>query len=67
MTVSPVALAATFGEEDIVVTNMESKCLLRAAIGQVTREFEDVIYFPAFELVTSLDPNSHFERTAAAC
>ncbi|WP_349438000.1 GSCFA domain-containing protein [Pararhizobium sp. A13] len=60
MTVWPVALAATFGEEDIVVTNTESKCLLRAAIGQVTREFEDVIYFPAFELVTSLDAERAF-------
>ena len=53
MTVSPVALERTFSGDDIVVANCEGKSLLRAVLGQIAREFENVVYFPAYELVTS--------------
>lgn len=52
LTVSPVALARTFQDADVVTTNTESKAVLRAVLGQVCREKENVHYLPSFELVT---------------
>jgi hypothetical protein len=53
MTVSPVALERTFSDCDIFVANAESKAILRAVLGQVSREFPSVTYFPAYEAVMS--------------
>lgn len=50
LTVSPVALERTFRDMDVVVANMESKTLLRAAAGQICREYPNVHYLPSFEL-----------------
>jgi hypothetical protein len=50
LTVSPVALERTFRDMDVVVANMESKTLLRAAAGQICREYANVHYLPSFEL-----------------
>jgi len=52
MSVSPVPLARTFTENDVVTTNGEGKAILRAAIGQITREFDNVTYIPSYEVVT---------------
>lgn len=52
MSVSPVPLARTFSDNDVVTTNGEGKAILRAAIGQVAREFDNVIYVPSYEVVT---------------
>lgn len=51
MTVSPVGLERTFSGRDICVANMEGKSILRAVLGQVEREFAQVRYFPAYEIV----------------
>jgi hypothetical protein len=51
VTVSPVPLERTFSEDDIYVASTEGKCTLRAVLGQVSREFDHVIYFPAYEMV----------------
>jgi|GEM_PF-1217538 hypothetical protein len=53
MTVSPVGLERTFSGKDIYVANMEGKSVLRAVLGQVEREYSQVRYFPAYELVMS--------------
>jgi hypothetical protein len=58
MTVSPVALERTFSTSDIYVANSESKAILRAVLGQVSREFPSVTYFPAYEAVMSNGPAS---------
>jgi GSCFA family len=59
LTVSPVALERTFQEGcDIVTVNTESKSILRAVLGQVSRERENIIYLPSFEFVTA----SGYER-----
>lgn len=50
LSVSPVPLANTFSSDDIYVANTESKSVLRAVAGQVSREFEGVYYFPAYEI-----------------
>ncbi len=55
LSVSPVALKQTFSGSDIVVANMESKSILRAVAGALSREFENVIYWPSYEIVVSRD------------
>lgn len=52
LTVSPVALARTFQDADVVTANTEGKSVLRAVLGQVCRERDNVHYLPSFELVT---------------
>jgi hypothetical protein len=49
-TVSPVPLGRTFTDLDVVVANLESKCMLRTAAGDVARRFDTVDYFPSFEI-----------------
>jgi hypothetical protein len=51
LTVSPVPLHQSFNENDIFVSNFESKCTLRAVVTKVCREFDWAYYFPAFEMV----------------
>jgi hypothetical protein len=50
LTVSPVALGRTFTGRDVVVANMESKSVLRAVAGQIAREFDQVTYWPSYEV-----------------
>ena len=47
--VSPVPLGRTYTPKDVYISNMESKSLLRAAVGQLTQEYDNVIYFPSYE------------------
>ena len=54
VTVSPVPLERTFSGRDIVVANAEGKAILRAAVGEFARAHDDVVYFPAYEIVTAL-------------
>ena len=53
LTVSPVSLSRTFQDSDVVTVNTESKSILRAVLGQVSRERDSVIYLPSFEFVTA--------------
>ncbi len=55
LTVSPVPLARTFTDKDVVIANMESKSLLRAVSGQLQREFDNVIYWPSYEIAARED------------
>ena len=54
ITVSPIALERTFSDRDILIANCEGKSLLRAVLGEFSRIHDDVMYFPAYEMVTSL-------------
>lgn len=60
LTVSPVPLSRTFQDEDIVTINTESKSILRAVLGQVCRERQNVIYLPSFEFVSSRSPEQSY-------
>ena len=53
-TVSPIPLARTFTDNDVFVATTEGKAILRAAVGEVEREMENVTYFPAYEIVHSI-------------
>ncbi len=53
MTLSPIALQATFRPIPCIVANTESKAILRAALGEMMRTTQDerLFYFPSYEVV----------------
>ena len=51
ITTSPVPLSATYSGEDILVANMYSKSVQRAAIGEFVSKHSNVDYFPSYESV----------------
>jgi len=50
LTVSPVPLTATMSGNHVVVATMESKSILRAVAGAVSRQYSFVDYFPSYEI-----------------
>lgn len=52
LTVSPVPLVATAEARHVLAATVYSKSVLRVAAEMAAREFEDVHYFPAYEIVT---------------
>jgi len=61
LTVSPVPLAATATGKHVYVANFYSKSVLRVACEQIANSNEDVVYFPAFEMVLGIDAYKHFD------
>jgi hypothetical protein len=57
LTVSPVPLGRTFGEDDIIVANMTSKSTLRVAARAFAAASEGVDYFPSYEAVMLSHPD----------
>ncbi|MBK1636849.1 GSCFA domain-containing protein [Rhodovulum adriaticum] len=55
-TVSPVPMAATFRDCDVLTANAYSKAVQRAALEQFAAETEGVDYFPSYESVALSDP-----------
>lgn len=53
LTVSPVPLTATASGLHVMQATVYSKAVLRAVAGQMTAMFEDVDYFPSFEIVAN--------------
>jgi hypothetical protein len=53
--VSPVPLGRTFTDDDIVIANGYSKAQLRAVAGQIDAEFDNVIYWPSYEIALRAD------------
>ena len=51
VTVSPVPLAATFTNEDVVSANTYSKSVLRAVATDFAEDHGNVDYFPSYEMV----------------
>ncbi|MGB3209235.1 MAG: GSCFA domain-containing protein [Desulforhopalus sp.] len=52
LTVSPVPLAATFEPRHVLVSTTYSKSVLRVAAESVSRRFDNVLYFPSYEIIT---------------
>jgi hypothetical protein len=52
LTVSPVALIATFEDRHVLVSNTLSKAALRVVADEVSRACENVVYFPSYEMIT---------------
>ena len=55
LTVSPVGLGRTYTGKDVVVATVEAKSILRAVTAEICREFENVSYWPSYELATRDD------------
>ncbi|MGB0505426.1 MAG: GSCFA domain-containing protein [Pikeienuella sp.] len=56
-TLSPIPLIATFRDNSCLTSNSVSKAVLRVAIDETVREFEDegyLSYWPSYELVTDV-------------
>jgi hypothetical protein len=53
LTVSPVPLTATYSKNNVLVATMESKSILRAVAGSLSRDLEYVDYFPSYEIINS--------------
>lgn len=53
LTVSPVPLTATSGDDHVLVASTYSKSLLRAVAGQLAGSLDFVDYFPSYEIVTN--------------
>lgn len=60
VSVSPVPLAMTFRDQDVVQANTYSKSVLRAAAEGFVNMFDDCHYFPSYEIATSSDPSLVF-------
>lgn len=53
LTVSPVPLTATASDDHVLVATTYSKSVLRAVCGSLSKEFDNVDYFPSYELITA--------------
>lgn len=53
ITVSPVPLTATASGQHVEVATCYSKSTLRSVCGELTATYEDVDYFPSYEIITS--------------
>lgn len=53
LTVSPVPLTATASGNHVLVATTYSKSVLRAVCGSMVETFDDVDYFPSYELIAS--------------
>lgn len=51
ITTSPVSLARTYTDEDVLIANMQSKSVLRAVTGEVCAGHANIDYFPSYESV----------------
>jgi hypothetical protein len=53
LTVSPVPLTATASDRHVMVATVHSKSILRAAAGELASRYDDIDYFPSYEIVTN--------------
>jgi hypothetical protein len=53
LTVSPVPLTATASKEHVLSATTYSKSVLRAVAGFLSSSFDDIDYFPSYEIVAS--------------
>ncbi len=52
LTVSPVALMATYEDRHVLVSTVHSKSVLRVVAGSVSAARPNVAYFPSYEIIT---------------
>ncbi|MES2996859.1 MAG: GSCFA domain-containing protein [Verrucomicrobiota bacterium] len=53
ITVSPVPLTATAGPHHVLQATTHSKSVLRAVAGSLADDYEDIDYFPSYEIITA--------------
>jgi hypothetical protein len=52
LTVSPVALAATYEDRSVLVSTTYSKAVLRVTADSMIRHYDWIDYFPSYEIIT---------------
>jgi hypothetical protein len=52
LTVSPVPLVATAEDRHVLVSTTYSKSVLRVVCGELDAQYDDVAYFPSYEVIT---------------
>jgi hypothetical protein len=62
VTVSPVALGATFSSDPVTVRNSYSKSVLRAVVEHLRFEFPRIDYYPSYERVMYADRRTAFDE-----
>lgn len=60
-TVSPVPLHGTFTNRDVILANLYSKSTLLCAAVESASKYDNVDYFPSYEMVTNSDRNTSWE------
>jgi hypothetical protein len=60
LTVSPVPLIATMEPRHVLVSTTYSKSVLRVACDIIERRFSEVIYYPAYEIITGNYARSNY-------
>lgn len=53
LTVSPVPLTATASDDHVLVATTQSKATLRAIAGDFAASYENISYFPSYELIAT--------------
>jgi hypothetical protein len=53
ITVSPVPLTATASSAHVLPATIYSKSVLRAVAGELSQKFDDVDYFPSYEIIST--------------
>ena len=53
ITVSPVPLTATASDQHVLVATTYSKSVLRAVAGQLYADYDDLDYFPSYEIIAA--------------
>lgn len=53
LTVSPVPLTATYTDEHVLTASVLGKSVLRAVCAAMETAYDDVFYFPSFEIISS--------------
>lgn len=52
ITVSPVPLVATAEDRHVLVSTTYSKSVLRTVCGELEAQYDDIAYFPSYEIIT---------------
>lgn len=53
LTVSPVPLTASFEDQHVLVSTTYSKSVLRAAAGEIASSYQNIDYFPSYEIISN--------------
>ncbi len=62
LTVSPVPLVATAEDRHVLVSTTWSKSVLRVVCGELGAQYDDVAYFPSYEIITgNFSRGAYFE------
>ncbi|WP_272977185.1 GSCFA domain-containing protein [Alteromonas australica] len=62
ITTSPVPLQKTFRDNDVLIANQASKSKLRAVCDEVVEQFDNVDYFPSYEMISFGSPKIPFGK-----